>query len=84
MDPKRPLRVVVTGGSRGIGRACVDAFLSDPHRRNEVLFSYRTTAPREEKSPSTKAARLDLGDYASVQSFVKEVDAWRCGELSRG
>lgn len=76
--------VVVTGGSKGIGRACVSSFAQ---RGARVLFTYcadRGAAKQVEMSfqPAgrVQGRRLDQGDFESVQAFAAEVDKWRGGQ----
>lgn len=75
--------VVVTGGSKGIGKACVESFA---RRGARVLFTYcsdRASAVRVERSfhPSgrVQCRYLDQGDFNSVRAFAAEVDEWRKG-----
>ena len=64
------MRVLVTGGSRGIGRACVERFASDGHR---VAFFYRTnTAAAEEVSRATGAIAIqaDVSDPSALKTAI--------------
>lgn len=71
------LRVVVTGGSAGIGAAIVRAFASAGHH---VLFSYlRSFASAKEitgKFPRTAMHHLDQGDVMSVAAFGSFAAEW--------
>lgn len=87
MHPPRPsaldaraLRVVVTGGSTGIGRSIVDAFAEAGHR---VLFTYlrsvKASVELEQQWRGVVAkTQLDQGDVASVAAFATTVADW-CG-----
>jgi hypothetical protein len=66
--PERVLQVVVTGGSRGIGRACVEAFANAHHR---VLFTYNG-------SPEAAAA-ISLSYDAGVVSPIRLDQVIFCG-----
>lgn len=75
--------VVVTGGSKGIGKACVESFAK---RGARVLFTYcsdRDSAERVEMSfqpPGRVQCRhLDQGDFHDIRAFAAEVDTWRNG-----
>lgn len=75
--------VVVTGGSKGIGKACIDSFARHGAR---VLFSYcsdAASAARIElayQPPGRVQGRhLDQGDFQNVRAFAAEVDRWRNG-----
>lgn len=68
--------VLVTGGSRGIGRASVDALLADGWN---VAFTFRSgdAAAREIETASAGRARafvLDLSDRARPGQLVAEVE----------
>lgn len=71
------LRVVVTGGSAGIGAAIVRAFASAGHH---VLFSYlRSFASAKEitaKFPRTTMHHLDQGNVLSVAEFGLFAAEW--------
>lgn len=71
------LRVVVTGGSAGIGAAIVRAFASAGHH---VLFSYlRSFASAKEltsKFPRAAMHHLDQGDVMSVATFGTFAAEW--------
>lgn len=71
------LNVVITGGSRGIGRSVVEKFAAAGHR---VLFSYFSSMPEatalESEWKSVTKTRLDQGDVASVARFAHVVAEW--------
>ncbi len=68
-------RVLISGGSRGIGRACVEAFCA---RGDRVAFLYRT---RDEEAAAVAAAtgataiRADVRDPAAVRAAVARAEA---------
>lgn len=73
--------VVITGGSKGIGKACVESFA---RRGARVLFTYCSdaTAARCVESAfvpigQVQCRQLDQGDFESVRAFASEVDRWR-------
>ncbi len=68
-------RVLITGGSRGIGAACVRAFCSEGH---SVAFIYRSNREAAEQlSVETGAIALcaDLSDGSSAAEAVKQAIA---------
>lgn len=73
----RPLNVVVTGGSTGIGKSMVDRFAAAGHR---VLFTYLSSVAEadalEAKWKGATKARLDQGNVASVARFASVVAQW--------
>lgn len=78
-----PLLVVVTGGSKGIGRSCVESFA---RRGARVLFTYCSDAAAAHQVEQSfqpagrvQGRRLDQGDFDSVRAFAAEVDLWREG-----
>ncbi len=70
--------VVVTGGSRGIGRAVCEAFAGSDTR---VLFNYNRAADEAEKTSSLVAAaggeavglQMDVSSESQVKAFFTEV-----------
>lgn len=74
MEPRRV--AVVTGGSRGIGRATVEALAAAGHR---VLFTYREREAQAQALEAdiraaggeAKAFRADVADVASAQAVVR-------------
>ena len=77
------LLVVITGGSKGIGRSCVDCFA---RRGARVLFSFCSDAEAAaqverafEPAGRVQGRRLDQGDFDSVHAFAAEVELWRAG-----
>lgn len=78
----RQLNVVVTGGSRGCGRALVEAFAHAGHR---VLFTFLHSrdlaAELEARLKGVTMARLDQGDIHSVAAFAIAVREWSGGAV---
>jgi NAD(P)-dependent dehydrogenase (short-subunit alcohol dehydrogenase family) len=76
-EPSRGLRVVITGGSVGIGRAMVEAFARAGHC---VLFTYLHSDESAEQLtkniPNASKALLDQGDFESVLAFASAAAAW--------
>lgn len=74
-------RVLVTGGTGGIGRAVVHAFAAESA---QVAFTYRNSAADAEaladelgRRTSTLAVRYDLSDAASMADAVAQIEsAW--------
>jgi 3-oxoacyl-[acyl-carrier protein] reductase len=75
---------VVTGGSRGIGRAIVERLARDGAA---VAFSYRSDARAAEKLVAdvaqsggrARAFQAELGDVAQVRAFYAEAVGWLGG-----
>lgn len=66
------MNILITGGTRGIGRACVKRFASDGHR---VAFLYRSRedlAAGLEKKTGAVAIRADLSDPSAAVSAAKQ------------
>lgn len=62
--------VLITGGSRGIGRACVEYFAKSGHR---VFFTYnKNTAAAEEVSRKTGAVMIKSGNIEKLVETVHE------------
>ncbi|MBO5938889.1 MAG: 3-oxoacyl-ACP reductase FabG [Clostridia bacterium] len=64
------MNILITGGSRGIGRACVERFARDGHR---VAFLYKsnTEAANElAKRTGAVAIQADISDVADVRAAV--------------
>lgn len=67
------MNVLITGGSRGIGLACVRAFCKQGDR---VVFFYRSTTQSEiekiELETGAKGIRVDISDSSAVSHAVKQ------------
>ena len=64
------MRVLISGGSRGIGRACVERFAKDGHR---VAFLYRQSeadALALAESTGALAIRADVSDPEAIREAV--------------
>lgn len=60
--------VLITGGSRGIGRACVERFAAEGER---VFFTYKSnSAAAEEVSEKTGAIAVKAGDIGLLKETV--------------
>ncbi|MBE6653807.1 MAG: SDR family oxidoreductase [Ruminococcaceae bacterium] len=68
-------RVLISGGSRGIGRACVEAFAQNG---DSVAFIYRTREAEAMEVASTVGAvaiRADISNPDEVQRAISEAEA---------
>ena len=76
------MRVLITGGSRGIGAACVRAFCE---RGDRVAFFYRTasaeTVERLESETGAKGIRADVSSSEAVAEAVDQARAWLGGDI---
>ncbi len=73
------MKVFITGGSRGIGAACVRAFCQQGDR---VAFLYHHSHAQAEALQRETGARpicADVSDTESVRSAVREAIAWLGG-----
>jgi len=79
---------LVTGGSRGIGRACVRALLADGARVTFVYHSNQAAAEslvaelaeKLPERPKTQALQADVKDFARAQQIVERL-VEECGRL---
>lgn len=69
--------VLVTGGSRGIGKACVEIFIT---AGANVAFTYNSAKDEAEKittnykgSSKVKSYRVNLADFVQIEKMVKSV-----------
>lgn len=68
------MNVLISGGSRGIGRACVEAFRAAGH---DVVFLYRTCdaeAAAAAAQTGAHAVRADISDPDEVRRAVAEAE----------
>jgi NAD(P)-dependent dehydrogenase (short-subunit alcohol dehydrogenase family) len=70
------MRVIVTGGNSGIGKATAAALAADGHN---VVIACRTIGKAEQAAAAMRGevhvAHLDLADLASVRKFADSVEA---------
>ena len=65
-------KILITGGSRGIGRACVKRFSEDG---DKVVFIYRSSddeARKVSEETGAFAVRADLSDAREASDAVKK------------
>ena len=68
--------VLVTGGSRGLGRAIVEALAAEPGARVAFTFSTNAAAAREvEAATGARAFPFELRDRTRADDLVSEVEA---------
>ena len=67
-DGSSPRTVLVTGGSRGIGLACAQAFAADGHR---VAVTFSSTPVDE---PGLLAVKCDVTDVGQVEAAVAQIE----------
>ena len=76
------MRVLITGGSRGIGAACVRAFCE---RGDRVVFFYRSadreTVARLEAETGAKGVWADVSSSQAVADAVAEACEWLGGSI---
>ena len=65
------MRVLITGGSRGIGRACVERFSADGHEVAFVFKSDVAAADELVQKFGAKAIQADLSDGVSAVGAMK-------------
>ena len=63
-----PRRIVITGVSRGLGRALADAFVADGHA---VAGCARSAGPVRDGPP--RVDRVDVGDAGTVRAWADEL-----------
>ena len=66
-------KILITGGSRGIGKAIVESFLSEGH---EVLTTCRDSSKFPFDHKLLTAHSLDISSKDSIDSFQSAVDAF--------
>ena len=74
-------RVLISGGSRGIGRAIVEAFVANG---DEVAFLYRSRedeATKVAEATGAMAIRADIGDPEEVRRAIAEAEAALGGSM---
>ena len=73
------MKVLITGGSRGIGKACVERFTSEGH--NVVFFYQNETEKADAVACKTgaKAIKTDIKNAESVELAVKEATTYLGG-----
>lgn len=67
--------VIITGGSRGIGAACVEAFAQSGW---DVVFTYKNSAEKAKElkdASGARAVRCDMADPAAVKAALGSIDA---------
>ena len=68
------MRVLITGGTRGIGRACVEQFVKDGHT---VAFLYKSSVDAAEdlrRSTGAIPIQADIGDSYAVSNAVAQAE----------
>lgn len=73
------MKILITGGSRGIGAECVRAFCEQGDR---VAFLYRNSQSHAEQlaiETGAKAICADISDFDAARSAVREAIAWLDG-----
>ena len=68
------MHVLITGGSRGIGAACVRAFRKEGHAVTFFYHKNRAAAEAVAAETGAKAVLCDVADGAAVRAAVKSLD----------
>ncbi len=69
------MNIIVTGGSRGIGKAIVERLLADGHK---VCYSYRSSEPEQGEA---LAVRADVTSADDCRRLVEEAEAFFGGKV---
>lgn len=69
------MKILITGGSRGIGRACVEKFAAEGH---EVAFFYKentVAATETARLTGAVAIQCDVSDACAVKQAIEQIGA---------
>lgn len=72
MSDKKQMRVLISGGSRGIGRECVRRFVSDGYTVAFLYEKNRNAAAELEKECGALAIQCDISDASEVKEAVSK------------
>ncbi len=67
------MRVLITGGSRGIGRACVERFSADGHEVHFLYYKNHDAARALAAATGACAHAVDVSDSGAVARAVAEI-----------
>ena len=67
------MKVLITGGSRGIGRACVERFAADGHEVFFLYYSNRDAADALALATGAQGFCADVKDSAAVQAVMDRI-----------
>lgn len=67
------MKILITGGSRGIGRACVERFVADGHEVHFLYYKNHEAACALTDATGARAYAVDVGDSAAVSRVVAEI-----------
>ncbi len=74
-------KILVTGGSRGIGRAIVETFCTEGHKVAFLYRENRLAAEEVARATGARAIRADVSDPDDVRRAVAEAEAWLGGSV---
>lgn len=67
------MKILITGGSRGIGRACVERFAADGHEVSFFYYKNHEAAKALSLATGARAYAVDVCDSAAVSRVVAEI-----------
>ncbi len=73
------MNILISGGSRGIGRACVEKFTREGHRAVFLYCDNKTAADEASAATGAFAIQCDITDSESVKKAVATANEWLGG-----
>ena len=67
------MKVLITGGARGIGRACVERFCADGHEVYFLYYKNHEAAKSLEALTGARGYAVDVGDSAAISCVMAKI-----------